>query len=169
MFEWLKGVSGVMIGGLLVIVSNFGFDFVQDRQTRQSLISAFIGDIVARQTIEAQRLETWEDDLDLLITVDALRKPEGRPWLMPEEPKGYIIFEANAGKLGILESPLPEKIANFYLISERLRAEIRLLGGEKILAANTRERDRAVKEHRQTRRHWEAAATDLLTALRNAQ
>lgn len=161
--EWLKTLSAVVVGGVIVIAGDFALQIWLASQEQKNLVSAFLGDVTAMESAVKQREESWNAQLELLVTKDALREAGGRPWLMPElfESTRMIVFEENAGKLGSLRAPMPQKIAEFYSLSGRLRAEIRLLTGPEILAAAQTERAKAVADHRRTRDLWYKAAAGL--------
>ena len=168
MREWPKTLLSVVVGGAIVIVGDFVLQIWLASQERQNLASAFLGDVTAMESAVKRREDPWNAKLDLLVTIDATREPGGRPWLMPElfESTRMILFEENAGKLGSLRAPMPQKIAEFYSLTGRLRAEIRLLAGPEILSASQTERDNAVADHRTTRDLWYKAASALKNDLR---
>lgn len=142
MAEWAKtAMLGAVVSAFLIVVSYFALDSWRQFHVRQGLISAFHGDILAMRDIEDRR-GAWLQRLEGLLTVGGRQEEGGRPWLMPEAqvPIRFIVYDANVENIGLLSPPLPERISKFYALSLRLRTEIRLLSGDRILDASRTEK-----------------------------
>ena len=111
-----KSFAGFAVGIVFGVVVSFALDSWQNYQVGQNVISAFVGDIETLMEQEEKDRPSWYRKIDSLDKVDALRNPGGRPWLMREafDSARLVVFEANAGKLGLLPKPLPKEIARFH-------------------------------------------------------
>lgn len=167
----LGGLIGALIGALIVAFTTVAVSFWEQKQHRQEVISAFIGDVSAMRAAHEEWLPRWRLSMGLLKTVDGLRNEGGRRWLMPEfrQSTRLAIYEANAGNFGALGDDLPEAVGRFYLLTKQLNAEIQNLSSPSILGANRTEAIKSIEEHEKTMERWRAAADDLLEGLRAAR
>jgi hypothetical protein len=105
----------VLLGGVLTFVGGIvGNQFLQKRQRRnerENLSSTFRGEIGAILLIIESRgyQKRLEDRLK------RIKDGERAKFTTPIRRKYTLVYENNVGKLGVLDSPLPEAIVTFYM------------------------------------------------------
>lgn len=104
-----------LLGGLLAFLGGFVGNYLLQRSQRQkereSLSSAFCGEIAALLAIIERRqyLKFIKSQLEVVKQtgeVDSLQLKVSRNY--------FQVYEHNIGKVGLLAAPLPEKIVCFY-------------------------------------------------------
>jgi hypothetical protein len=108
-----------LLGGALAIAGGIGAQWALDAQRRRAerrgLAGAFAGELAALFSAMQQR--SWLDRMDELI---AETERTGRvPAVVFSVRHHYFrVFDANAGRLGVLDPPLPEMLAHHYIYSK---------------------------------------------------
>ncbi|MBI5891333.1 MAG: hypothetical protein HZB47_11760 [Nitrosomonadales bacterium] len=106
---------GAVVGVLLVIVgglaSNTWREFIRQRKSRRALALALQGEVQALLEILEKR-GYIEGLRAAKAQIEATGKFQAYPF--SARKKYFSVFEANAGQIGILGSPLSELVARFY-------------------------------------------------------
>lgn len=158
-------LGGAYLGASINSSANAQLKARETKEAQAVLLAVLIGDINALKRTEEQKFESLKPALQKLISVDALKQTGGRAWLMAPAPMTFPVFEQNAGKLGLLPSPLPEQIATFYGHSYSLRSQTNLVTGPAIIAAAQGERRNAVEDYGHAYQDWKNEAEALLYRL----
>lgn len=158
-------LGGAYLGASINSSASVELKARETKEARAALLAVLIGDINALKQTEEQKFVSLKLPLQKLISVDALKRAGGRAWLMAPSPMIFPVFEQNAGKLGLLPSPLPETIATFYGHSYSLRSQINLVTGPAIIAAAQGERKHAVEDYERAYQDWKVEAEALLYRL----
>lgn len=174
--QWLTSwPGGIVIGIVIAVAANLLLDLRDEFHERNELITSFISDIKALRAKHAERLIEWPEHMKRLREVDnPLENSNARRWLMPEfaDTSRFAVFEANTGKLGLLENQLAEQVARFYAKSEMLKAEVRVLASPNIIwASGGEEGDKAwlIDKNKVTQKYWDEAADAILKNLEDAR
>jgi len=105
----------VVIGGSLAILGgiagNYIFLYLQRKLDRENLKGGFLGEITALNSIVKKRkyIEHLEGILDMME-----KDQVPRPFTFEVTHNYFRVYENNVDKLGLLNQPLPELIAQFY-------------------------------------------------------
>ena len=105
-----------LLGGALAIAGGIGAQWALEAQRRRaerrSLAGAFAGELAALFSAMQQR--RWRDRVDDLIA-EAERTGKVPSVVFSVRHHYFRVFDANAGRLGALEPPLPEMLAQHYI------------------------------------------------------
>jgi len=134
----------VVVGGILAIGGGIAQQWWQRRQDRRSLAYALAGEIGA--IIESIELRRYTEAID--GTIEQVKKT-GTPWTFTIDiAEGYfLVYGANAGKIGLLSPLLAKEVAAFYSMMVGLiedvapRNNVRARTVEQSLAQLTQTRD----------------------------
>jgi len=105
----------MIVGGMLAIAGGFFstwfFEWWRDRRVCKALVLAFRGEISALLKIVERR-----DYIPWLQNVIAEMKESGKVQkaFFSAKRDYFIVFNANAGSIGLLPSSMPEDVACFY-------------------------------------------------------
>ncbi len=108
-------LAGMVIVGVLAIaggiVGNYTFLRFQRKLDRENLKGGFLGEITALNSIVKKRkyIEHLKNIIDMM---EKDRLP--RPFTFEITYNYFRVYENNVDKLGLLNQPLPELIAQFY-------------------------------------------------------
>lgn len=109
----------VFLGGVLAIASGIVVQWAILQQSRsaerRSLAGAFAGELAALLSVMKQR--RYLDQIDALIA-ETERTGEVPRTAFSFRHHYFRVFDANAGRLGILDPPLPEMLAHHYIYSK---------------------------------------------------
>ncbi len=110
-------ILAAVIGGALAIVGGFFGHVWQTRKERKSVAGAFAGEI--RAILGIIRKRRYMEGIEALI---AAMKADNvpRPFHLDVRQFYFTVFEANAGKLGLLPSNCASDVATFYVITKSL-------------------------------------------------
>ena len=112
---------GVLVGGLIVLVTQFSLAWTEREWSEEAMAAAFIGEISA--IIETQNTVYLRGLLKALDKGEAHWEPVDQP---PE--RLFTIYEGVAPELGLLGHVLSEKITHFYWFKNKERGKERILG-----------------------------------------
>lgn len=162
----LAAFGGAMLGAWMTSEGAAELRQQQTVQERQALTEALLADVISLKDVENQRFENLQPLIERLIEKE-YTDDEARPWLMAPVPMRFPIFEGNAGQLGLLKSPLPEKIARFYGLSYMLRSHINTVTSPPMIKAGRGDRKFAVGAYEKTLDRWNSLADEIIAALSN--
>jgi hypothetical protein len=108
-----------LVGGALAITGGIGAQWALDAQRRRAerrgLAGAFAGELAALFSAMQQR--RWRDRMDDLIA-ETERTGKVPSVVFSVRHHYFRVFDANAGRLGVLDPPLPEMLAHHYIYSK---------------------------------------------------
>jgi len=108
-----------LLGGALAIAGGIGAQWALDAQRRHAerrgLAGAFAGELAALFSAMEQR--RWRDRMDDLIA-ETERTGKVPRVVFSVRHHYFRVFDANAGRLGVLDPPLPEMLAHHYIYSK---------------------------------------------------
>ena len=108
-----------LLGGALAIAGAIGAQWALDahrrRAERRGLAGAFAGELAALFSAMQQR--RWRDRIDDLIA-ETERTGKVPGVVFSVRHHYFRVFDANAGRLGVLDPPLPEMLAHHYIYSK---------------------------------------------------
>ena len=107
-----QGLLGVVIGGAIALASAWGLDWWRQAREARNLAMAFRGEIVALREIVKRRgyLKSLADAIEEI-------KRTSQPLILhiPVRRQYFNVFDRNVDKIGMLNAPLPELLATFYI------------------------------------------------------
>lgn len=118
-------IISASIGAVVALIGTYGLQLDQRDWSKQSLASAYIGDINARITHPRIKYLTG-----LLST---LERGEGWSPFDQPSPHSFIMYEATADKLGILGPTFSKTIAEYYKLETISEENYRVLGDGRYL------------------------------------
>lgn len=107
----MADLLSTIAGGVLAIAGGFAAKFAADRREENSLRSAFIGELRAlKKLVDRQELMQKIDQ-----RIERIQKEQSPSFFRANILSTYnTVFLANAGKLGVLHQPAPERIIDVY-------------------------------------------------------
>lgn len=171
----IPAILAALLGALLG--AHLNQQAAEQRQLNEEMVARHIleqvltADITALLTQEQARHDALASSLKTLVDVPF---PSGnpqdqrlpRPWLMAPAILQFPVFEQNAGRLGSLAPPLPEKVAYFYGYSYALRSHVNVVTSPPIIFASGGDKQYAVAEYESAYRIWVTQANEVLKLLR---
>ena len=160
-FNWSSSLA-LVIGIILGVGATEYSTWRERSHTRESLKSAFMGEIsaMATQNTVLGRIETWE------YHVNSLKQGEDHCVVMEQPERHFVVFEANADKLGMLPAPLPGKVSTFYATANALRSNLRQLACPKAERFSVAEQIRSLDIVLKRWREWSALGTEIIADLK---
>lgn len=107
----MGNLIGVVLGGALVIVSNYLMHRWQLSAEKKSVSQALAGEIAA--LLDIADIRGYESYLEGVIRQAQANATPAQFWFCLTQ-EYFSVFKSNVGKLGMLEAPLPGDIARFY-------------------------------------------------------
>lgn len=171
MRELPKLILAAILGAAISLGGDWGIEHLKNIRDRENLLMLLINNVEIMQARHSERLSNWDDYMERLVSKDAAVNADARPDLMPEafQQNPFGPFEKALERLHLLEPDLTKKILNFYAVSTRLEAEIRLLTGPSILRTGREDQIWLREENRKTQATWDHESEELLVLLKSSQ
>lgn len=123
MKSWLREIVLVAVAAFIGFAFGWLSKEIEYRQTKRDLASALYGEMAAVIRYEIPSVTYLKGLLaPLENNVD-----EWEPDDVPPE-RSFFVFQANADKIGILGTEIAPRVAEFYILANRLRENARYLG-----------------------------------------
>ena len=110
-FTILVPLISTLVGGALALAGSFWARVYEQRVKRQSLLSAFRGEIstVCKLFRERGHLDGFKEGAER-----AKREDPECIYSFAITPAAYRVYEASISDIGLLKAPLPEQLLSFY-------------------------------------------------------
>lgn len=105
-------VVGVIIGGAINVVSTYCLEGRKQKAESRRLALAFQGEISALLGIIKRRRYV---EICQAVIEEMERTQEKIPITVHVRREYFLVFKTNVGNIGLLECPLPQLIAQFYV------------------------------------------------------
>ncbi len=121
-FPLICVVVGSVMGGTGAFLGNYFSKLRELKTERKSLAFAFLGEISAIRTIVEKRqyIEFLHKLIEHIKTTGENRIP-----IIPVQLNYFNVFNANVGKIGLLEAPLSQMIVTFYSQANSILEDLR--------------------------------------------
>ena len=107
-----QALIGVVIGGVIALASAWGLERQRQVREARNLAMAFRGEIIALREIVKRRGYLK----NLTETIEAIKRTsQPRILHIPVRRQYFNVFDKNVDKIGMLNAPLPELLATFYI------------------------------------------------------
>ena len=160
----LMALAGAVLGALIGYYGSVQLQDRQEAQERQALVQVLIGEVEALKDEETERHDNLQPILKRLKEKN-FDQQGARPWLLAPVPLRFPVFEENAGRLGLLHTPSPEKIARFCGSSYAPRSQVNVVTSPPIIGANTYDKIFVIYEYERWFKSWDQQAREIISDL----